>query len=108
MIAAIIDAGLLKAVTDNARPTMFAGGSQGVDRTFKTVERVRPAVHDYLERLVVVVAAILAGRHECTSLSGPALAGLRCLFRRAGPRRRRSIGRGLAAKFSALARRGVI
>jgi hypothetical protein len=83
MIAAIIDTGLLKTVTDNARPTMFAGGSQSVDRTFKTVERMRPAIHDDLERLVVVVTAGLAGCHGCISLSGSPFAGLRCLFRRA-------------------------
>ena len=81
MIAAIKGTPLFKAVTDDAGSTMLTGRSQGVDRTFETVKRVRLAIHDDLERLVVVVAASLARGHDFTFLSGTPLAGLRCLFR---------------------------
>jgi hypothetical protein len=55
------------SVTDYAAAAVLADRCERVDRALEAVEHVCFAVPTYLERLVVVVAADLAGRHRPSS-----------------------------------------
>src|SRR4051812_26877021 len=55
---------LLDTVADDFATAMRASRRQRVDRAFEGVEGVLPAAHRDLERLVVLVAAHVALRHE--------------------------------------------
>src|SRR5437763_1731665 len=59
----------LVAVSDHRAAAVLAPRRQGVDRAFEAVEHVARARDRDLNRLVVLVAADLTGRHRRTSYS---------------------------------------
>src|SRR5262245_43924004 len=59
--AAVVELATLDAVADDAGAAVVADRREQLDRTLEAVEDVRFAAHDHLERLLVVVAADLAG-----------------------------------------------
>ena len=61
---------MLDAMTNDLAPAMGTGRGQCVDRAFKGIKSVRPAIHCYRKRFVIVVSAYIAlghGRDSCLS-----------------------------------------
>ncbi len=63
MSAAIDAAAGFNAMADDLAAAMMAGGSQGMDCTFKAVKNVCLAPDHYLERFIVVVPTNFTFRH---------------------------------------------
>ena len=58
------------SVTDDVCATIRASWCEGLNCTFETIECVAAAIHSYLERLVVIVTAGFAFRHNCLLMKG--------------------------------------
>ena len=70
MVAAEECAFLFEPMTDDMDSAISTGGSERMDRALKAIEGVGRAVHAYLKRLVVVISAGFADRHDVTYLAG--------------------------------------
>jgi hypothetical protein len=66
--ATVETVGCLYTVADDRAATMGAGRRQGVDCTLETVEHMRSASHDDLERLVILITTDFALCHSAGSI----------------------------------------
>jgi len=57
------------SVPDDLTMTMSARGCEFMDGALEAVERARPFGSDHLERLVVIVSADVALRHQAVSIA---------------------------------------
>ena len=74
MGAAVNAIAFLHIVADDATPTIFAPGREGVNSAFEAVEDVLFARHDHFKRFLVIVSANFTLSHIIRSRAGRGMA----------------------------------